>query len=223
MVIEGNRTVRDVVLQKLLPALELLNRQLAEPLERRIRFRHEAGHGNRDPAATPALDFSIKVDDFLSELGNTNDIFVRLRRQAHHKVELDLLPALAEGRTAGLHEIFFRDALVDDIAQTLRAGFRRKRQTRFSDLLHLMRKVNREAVNAQRRQRKADFFILKVVHEVIDKTAEARIVRRRQGSQAHLIISRRIDEAARHLAQILLRALAGWAIANAGLAEAATA
>ena len=212
-----------MLLEELLAALELLDGQLAEPLERRVRLRHEAGDGDRDLAAALALDLGVEVDDLLGELGNADDILVRLRRQAHHEVELDLLPALTEGSAAGLHEVLFRHALVDDVAQALRARFRREGQARLPHLLHLVGEVDGEAVDAQGRQGEADLLVAEVRHEVIDESAEAGVVGRRQRGQAHLVVTRRIDEAAGHLAQILLRALAGRAVADARLAEAAAA
>ena len=129
-------------------------------------------------AAALALDLGVEVDDLLGELGNADDILVRLRRQAHHEVELDLLPALTEGSAAGLHEILFRHALVDDVAQALRARLRREGQAGLAHLLHLVREVDGKAVDTQRRQREADFLVAELVHEVVDEAPEAGIVGR---------------------------------------------
>ena len=142
MIIERNGAVRDVFLQQTLTAFELGNRQLTEPLERRIRFRHEAGHGNRHLDAAPPLDLRIEIDHLLRQSGDADDILVRLSRQPHHEVELDLLPALTESRAAGIHEVLLGNTLVDDIAQALGPGLRRKGQTGLADLLHLMRQLD---------------------------------------------------------------------------------
>ena len=130
---------------------------------------------------------------------------------------------MAEGGATGLHEVLLCHALVDDVAQALRARFRCERQARLSHLLHLVGEVDGEAVDAQGRQREADLLVAEVRHEVVDETAEAGVVGRRQRGQAHLVVARRIDEAAGHLAQILFRALADRTVADAGLAEAAAA
>ena len=192
VIVKGNCPVGDMLLQKFLAALEFFNGQLPEPLERRIGFRHKAGNGYRDLDAPLALDFRIEVNDFFRELGNADNIFIGFRRQAHHKVELNLFPALLEGRSAGIHKVFFRNALVDDIAQTLRACFGRKGQTGLSDLLHLMRQINREAVNTQGRQGEAHFLILKAEHQIINQAPQAGIIRRGQRSQAHFIVARAV-------------------------------
>ena len=146
---ERNRAIGDVLLEKLLTSLKLLDRQLPEPLERRIGLRHEAGDGNRHLAATPPANLRIEIDDLLCKFCNSNDVLVRLRRQPHHEVELHLLPAVTECRTARREQVLLRHALVDDIAQALRPCLGRKGQPRLSHLLHAVCEVDREAVDAQ--------------------------------------------------------------------------
>ena len=221
MVIKGNGPVRDMRLQEFLPPLEFFNGQLPEPLERRIGFWHKAGHGHRDLDAPLALDFRIEVYDFFGKVSNADNVFIGFCRQAHHKVELDLLPALLEGRSAGVHQIFLGNALVDDIAQALCTRFGSKGQAGFSDLLHLMCQINREAVNAQRRQGEAHFFVLKAQHQIIHQTAQTGIIRRRQRSQAHFIVARAVHEISRHLFEFFLGALPRRTIADTRLTETA--
>ena len=223
MVVERDCAVLDVLLEQLLPPLELRERHLAEPLERRIGLRHEAGDGDRDLDAALALDLRVEVDDLLREARDADDIVVRLRRQAHHEIELDLLPPLTKRRAARRHEVFLRDALVDDVAQALRTSLRRERQAGLPHLLHLVREVDGKAVDAQRWQREADLLVAELVHEIVDKTAETGIVRRGERGEAHLVVPRAVDEPARHLFQVLLRAFARGAVADARLAEAAAA
>ena len=142
MVVECNRTVRDMLLEEALPPLKLLDRQLAEPLKRRIGLRHEAGDGHGHLASAPSAYLRIEIDHLLGELFNPDDVLVRLCRQPHHEVELHLLPSVAECRTACREQILLRHALVDDIAQTLCPCLGRKGQPRFPHLLHAGREIN---------------------------------------------------------------------------------
>lgn len=158
MIVEGNRAVTDMLLQKLLASLEFLERNLPEPLEGCVWLWYKAGDGDRDLDAAPSLDFLIQIDDFLCKICNADDVFVRLRREPHHEVKLDLPPALTKCRAAGLEEIFLRDTLIDDVAHALCAGFRCKGKSRLSDLLHFVCKIDGKAVDAQRWQRKTDLF-----------------------------------------------------------------
>ena len=149
VVVERNRTIGDVLLEELLPPLKLLNRQLSEPLERRIWLWHEAGDGDRHLAAAPPADLRIEIDHLFRKACNADDVLIRLRRQPHHEVELHLLPPMTERCAARCQQILLRHALVDDIAHALRPRFGRKGQPRFPHLLHPMREVNRKAVDAQ--------------------------------------------------------------------------
>lgn len=177
VVVKRNRSICDVLLEQTLTTFKLRNRQLPKPLERRIWFRHEAGHGYRNLNPTTPLNLCIEVDDLLSQFCNTDDILVSLGRQSHHKIELDLFPALAERGATGTHEVLLRNALIDNIAQPLRTSLRRKRQARLADLLHLMRQINRETVDTQRRQREAYFLIPEIRHQVIDQPPQTGIIR----------------------------------------------
>ena len=223
VIVERDCAVLDVLLEQLLPPLELRERHLAEPLERRIGLRHEAGDGDRDLDAALALDLRVEVDDLLREARDADNIVVRLRRQAHHEIELDLLPPLTKRRTARRHEVFLRDALVNDVAQALRTGLRRERQAGLPHLLHLVREIDGKAVDAQRWQREADLLVAELVHEIVDEATETGIVRRGERGEAHLVVARAVDETARHLLQMFLRALARRPVADARLAEAAAA
>ena len=82
--------------------------------------------------------------------------------EGHHEVELHLFPAIFEGIRAGAHDVFFRDALIDDITHALRTGFRCQRETALSDLLDLFRDVNGEAVDAEGGQADADALIFEI-------------------------------------------------------------
>ena len=173
MVMERNRAVAYALLQEPLPALEFFLRHLRKPLERRVRLGHEARDGHRDLDAALPLDFLVAVDNFLREFCDADDVLVRLGRQPHHEVELDRLPALLERRAHRVQQVVFRHVLVDDVAQTLRARFGRKRQAALSHLLQSLGDVDGETVDAQGRQGKAHTLALGIGKKSVDKRRKA--------------------------------------------------
>ena len=223
MVVEGDGPVSDMLLQEPLAALKFLYGQLAKPLEGGEGLGHEAGHGNGDLHAPAALDLRIEVNHLLGQFRNADDVLICFRRQAHHEVELHLLPALTEGSAAGSEEVFLRHALVDDIAHALGACLRGEGKAGLPDLLHLVGQVNGEAVYAQGGQGEAHLLLLEISQQIIHQPAQAGVICRGQGSEAHLIIAGGIHQVSGHLPEILLPALTGRTVADASLAEAAAA
>ena len=141
--------VCEKALQVLLFALDLLYAALRHPLERSERLRHEARDADGDAQVIAPLDLVIELVDAVRQIGDALQVFIRFRWKAHHEVELHLFPAIFEGIRAGAHDVFLRDALIDDIAHTLRTGFRCQCETALSDLLDLFRNVDGEAVDTQ--------------------------------------------------------------------------
>ena len=223
VIVERDGTIRDMLLQELLTPLKLLNRELPEPLKRRIRFRHEAGDRDGDLAPAPSANLRIEIDDLLREAGDPDDVLIRLRRQPHHKVELHLLPPVAECRPARREQILLRHPFIDDVAQTLRPRLRREGQPGLAHALYLLGELHGKTVNAQRRKGDADLLVPIVLDEIIHKTAKPRIVRRGERGQAHLIVAAGGNHLMCHLPQAFLRALTRGTIGNACLTEAAAA
>ena len=93
--------------------------------------------------------FAVQVEDLIGQIGNAGQVFIGFRRQAHHEVELDRGPAVLEGIFTGCQQIFFGDALVDDVAQALGPRFGRKGQAALADLLDLLGDVDGKAVDPQ--------------------------------------------------------------------------
>ena len=178
MVVKGDRAIGDMLLEQLLPPLKLLDRQLSEPLERCIGLWYKAGDGDGHLAPTPPTHLRIKINHLLRKLCNPDNVLVRLRRQPHHEVELHLFPTMTECCAACRQQILLCYSLVDDIAQTLCPRFWRKGEPRLAHLLHAVRKVDREAVNAQRRQREAEFLFRVVRQQIVHKSSETGVVRR---------------------------------------------
>ena len=142
VIVECDRAVRNVLFEQLLTPLKFLNRQLSEPLKGSIRFRHKTGDRNGHLAAALAANLRVEINDLLRKLRDSDNVLIRLRRQAHHKVELDLLPSMTKRCAARFQQIFLRHSLVDDIAHALRASLRRKGEPGLTHRLHLVRKIN---------------------------------------------------------------------------------
>ena len=141
--------VCEKALQVLLFALDLLYAALRHPLERGERLRDEARDADGDAQVIAPLDLMIELVDAVRQIGDALQVFIRFRRKAHHEVELHLFPAIFEGIRTGAHDVFLRDTLIDNIAHTLRTGFRCQCETALSDLLDLFRDVDGEAVDTQ--------------------------------------------------------------------------
>ena len=149
------------------------------PLEGCERLRHEEGGRDGDLAFAVAFglgDLVVIVADCLGQMGDALHVVLRLGRQSQHKVELDLVPAAVESRRGPLHDILFRDALVDDIAEPLRAGLRREGQGALLDILHLLHHIEGEIVDAEGRQGNIDGFCPEIVNEVPKKLRKLRVI-----------------------------------------------
>ena len=95
--------------------------RLRGPLERRVRLGNEDRRADFDlrsaAVATPTRFF-----DGGGEFDDALDVVQRLRRQADHEVQLDVRPAVSEGRLSRGQEVVVGRRLVDDVAQALAAG-----------------------------------------------------------------------------------------------------
>ena len=86
-------------------APQLVDAVLPEPLERRVRLRHEATDRHR--AARLLRVLAADVDDVLGELGDAERVFVHLGRQPGEEVELHPPPTLrVRGVDRGVEVVF---------------------------------------------------------------------------------------------------------------------
>ena len=84
-----------------------------------------------------------------------------------------------EGVLAGREEIFFGDALIDDVAQALRPRFRGKGQAALTDLLDFLGDIDGKLSTRSDGRLTLTFCPLSV-EELIDQFRQAGIVRRAQ-------------------------------------------
>ena len=176
VVVVGYRLVANQIFQQRLPPLEFRRRNLRRPLKRSKRLRHETRDAHRDFDVAAIFYRAVQVDDLLRKLGNARNVRVSFRRQAHHEIQLDGLPALGEGGGARVKQILFGYVLVDDVAQTLRAGFGREGQPALSDGLDAFGKLNRKAVDTQARQGKAHLLGAEVALQIVNQSRQAGVI-----------------------------------------------
>ena len=88
------------------------------PLERRVRLRHKTVQRGDDFADVPETfaRFEHAVFDAFDERDHLYQIFVGLRRQADHQVELDRSTSPVKDRAADVHDLVVRQILVDNFA-----------------------------------------------------------------------------------------------------------
>ena len=127
-----------VRLQQVYAPQVFLRRDLRRPLERREGLGDKIGRGQIDGQAAlfPVPVFSPDLQDLVDQLGDADDVLVRLGRQAQHEIELHAVPAAGECRGAGFQNLMLGDIFVDRVTQALRASLGRKGQSALAHLLH---------------------------------------------------------------------------------------
>ena len=177
MVMVGDFAGTNDVSEKLLLALELGDRILRLPLERRKRLGHEAGHAHRHvEALAVALGLVKRIHNPLREHCDALDIRVGLGGQPVHKIELERRAAVGERLAAARKDFILRDIFIDNVAQPLGSRLRRKSQPALAHAHHLAHQLAVKGVNAHRRQRKADAARLGPAEQRVDQPANLRIV-----------------------------------------------
>ena len=151
---------------------------LGFPLERRMRFgyegRHRRGYG-QTRAVPPALFIlpAAAIAHLDTQIHNGVQIVPCFRGQTEHEIEFNLLPAVSGQLTHMVDKRFFRDALVDDIAQALTARFRCKRRARAADARHARHDFTIHRSHPQGRQGYGDLFPCTAIRHIEEQGLEA--------------------------------------------------
>ncbi len=222
MCIRDSLVPADLVAELLQAGVRLLGGELRGPLEGGVGLGDEAADRDRAADVVRLRDLAALCDDLRRHVGDLEDVVVGLGRQAAHEVQLHLAPAVAVGGGDGADQVVFRDHLVDDLADALRAALGGEGQAGAAAVAgQLVGQVDVEGVHAGGGEGQADLVLLVPVRQALGHVADLGVVRRRQRQQAHLLEARRLQALFDHLADAGDRALAHRAGDHARLAEAA--
>ena len=168
-------------------AAQLLDRVLAEPLERRERLGHEPADRRLDRRALGVA--AADVDAVAGQVDDAERVLVGLRRQPGEEVQLDPPPARAERRVDRGVEVFLADELVDDLAHAPGAGLGGEGQARAPGLLDLAGDAHGEGVDPQAGQAHRHLAAAGVVDDGLDRLLDAGEVGGRQAGERHLVVA----------------------------------
>ena len=211
-------------LQQLLLAHDFFRRILRAPFKSRMGLGHKGGNADRHPQSLSPLLFGQRIEQLGYLPGQVNDpqhVFIGLRRQPDHKVQLYTRPSGSKGIGTGPKQIFFRNVLVDHVPHALGTCLRCKGQPRFTDGLHLAQFPFQQRINAQAGQRHRHPFFLHPVHDLRQQRMQLGIIAGGKTQQRNLVISGAGNKFFRLPEQGLLAPLPHGAVNIPGLAEPA--
>ena len=154
----------ELLSHKMDPPLDFFLADLGHPLKGRKGFGHKGRKGRRDLQARAAAPGG--VTNLEARFGNGGQVFVRFGRQADHEIELHLTPAVLKQLLGMQQQVFFSDALVDDVAQALAASLWGQRAAGAAQIGHALDDFVVNGAHPQRRQGKADLFTGATVQRV---------------------------------------------------------
>ena len=181
----------DAGAQQVHAAQVLLYAYLRLPLEWAVRLGDEARrrYGYLDTAVFVLCVHAPAVQHLVRHLRDADYVFVRLRRQAEHIIQLHTVPAAGKGYRAGVQQVLLRDVFVYRVAQALAATLDGEGQAAFAHLLELLHKLDGEVVRAERRQGQADTAALAVFKHPVAQLRQLPVVAGAQRQERHVLIS----------------------------------
>ena len=163
------------------------------PLKRRESLGHKEGSADRDLAAAVPLFlrdfFIIGGRNSVGQVRDRDPVLLRFCREPQHEIELDLVPAPAEGFPGSGEDLLFRDALVDHIPEPLRSGLRRECQTAPADVLDPGHEVEGKGIYPQRRHLELHPVRLAIVRDIIHDLVNTGVIAGAQRTEKDVILS----------------------------------
>ena len=203
-------------------ATQGFNVVLGKPLESSVGLRYKTRSTYSYLTATFTGDFKIFILNFLRQICNGKNILVSFKGQANHKVQFYTVPARFEGCAYSVHQIFFGNALVDNVAHFLTACFGSEGQAALAYCLYFFSNVNGEAVDTQGRKAYADTFFFELCDKVVHQRSEAGIIRTAQGNKGHFVVTGVIHQLTSQLLQNFRLTFTHRAIHHTCVTETAT-
>ena len=193
-------------------------------MERRKGLGHERRRADVDLKAAPAQFFwhlPKHAFDFQDDIRDAIQIFIGLRGQANHEVELDGGRAALKRIADAPQNLLFGNIFIDDVPQPLCPGFGRKGKALFAGALHTLRIFLLEGIHPQRGQRDTHALLLELVKQPIRQLLYAAVVSRAQRRKRDFLIACAVDQLPRLLAQRLHALLPHRPVDEPRLAEPA--
>ena len=187
-----DRLVLHTVAQKIHAAQRLLGRNLAIPLERRLRLGNEQRDRRAHPHVTAMLGRHGSLRPIVGALHKARDaldVVVGLGGQTDHEVELAAAPSRLKRSVDGPEQVVLRHVLVDHVAQALRTRLGREGEATLLLPRDELGHVDAERVEALGRQRDAHTLAVARMVQLDKDIGDLRMVGRRKRGQAHLVIS----------------------------------
>ena len=169
--------------QMFLLFFKLLDSILRFPLKWRERLRYKAaGRAIHPQAARPDIfrRFKILANYLGGQISNAIQVLRGLRRQAEHEIQLHAAPSACKRIAYGAHQIFFGNALVNHVAESLRTCLHRIGQAGFAHLLRLLQRLFQFTVQTQARQRQRNTLLLKFIHQLVRQFGQTAVIARGQ-------------------------------------------
>src|SRR5215207_427793 len=169
------------------------------PLERGMRFGHEATDAHCAADIAPTADSSTGSDHSLGELPNGEYVFVGLGRQATHEIQLDLPPAVRVRRRHGSDQILLSDHLVDHFAHPFGAALGREGKPGAPAVAgQLVGEVDVERVHPCAWQRERNVAALITISKLVSNLGNLGMITAGQAQQPDLLQSGGLDAALHH-------------------------
>jgi len=152
---------------------------LCRPLEGGKGLGNEGGNGDGNVdgfALGLGGEGVVKIHHPLAQSGDAQNVVHGLKGEPQHEVELDAGVTALKSDAGGAHDLFFGNAFVDNVPETLGPGFRGEGQTAFPDLADLFQQLFGEVVHPEGGEGEVDVLLLGIVDDLIQHFLHLRVI-----------------------------------------------
>jgi len=184
--VEAHTTQSPSGVPQQLLASDEFRRRHAVPLKRRVRLRREIADGDVE-AQAPQIPATLLQHP--AGLGNAEHIGIRLPRKTDHEIELDLAIAVLHRRSDPLQQVVIGQPLVDDVAQALRACFRREGQPRLAGATKNVGNVLIKAIHPLAGQLQRDIAVREPVAQLNANGRQCQVITAAERQQREIAVA----------------------------------